>query len=158
MFFLGRNLQLKCRSEKNCQACKVESIPEVTSELFCIFLVFWSIFFNYHLTPISKSWIWVSVFDHQGSSLNCLVNPSISISSVAILNNIDDLAEPPLSSAHPDFKIGNYNYTGCLLIHYLLANGRGDEVLQRRKELNPSLLAKTCNDGWRSGVRRDHAT
>ena len=114
---------------------------------------------NYHLTPISESCIWVSVFDHQGRSLDCLVNPSISISSVAILNNIDDFAEPALSSAHLDFKdkLGS-TYMGGLLIHYLLANGRGDEVLQRRKELNRSLLAKTCKYLAISGVRRDHET
>ena len=106
----------------------------------------------------------LSVFDHQGRSLDCLVNPSISISSVAILNNIDDFAEPALSSAHLDFKdkLGS-TYTGCLLIHYLLASGRGDEVLQRRKELSRSLLAKTCKYSyttysWISGVRRDHET
>ena len=129
------------------------------------FLYLFSIFLNYHLTPISKSCIWVSVFDHQGRSLDCLVNPSISISSdVAILNNIDDFAEPALSSAHLDFKdkLGS-TYMGGLLIHYLLANGRGDEVLQRRKELSPSLLAKTCKYSYStywamSGVRRDHET
>ena len=68
------------------------------------------VFFVCILAPISNSCIGVSVFDHQGSSSNCLVNPSISISSVAILNKIVDFAEPPLSSAHPDFK-DTYDFT-----------------------------------------------
>ena len=59
----------------------------------------------------------------------------------------------PLSSPHPDFDKDKQTFTNCLLLHYLLATGKGDEVLKRRQELSPSLLSHTCAWGPISEVR-----
>merc|ERR1712126_372286 len=52
-----------------------------------------------------------------------------------------------LSLPHPDFEKNGYKFTDSVLLHYLLATGKGDEVLKRRQELSPSLLSRTCKWG-----------
>ena len=51
----------------------------------------------------------------------------------------------PLSTPQPEFKHGGSYWRKCLLLHRLIIEGKGEEVLRRRQELNPSILQHTCN-------------
>jgi len=77
------------------------------------------------------------------------------MSSFLLSNHSDFVPGPPLSSPYnrtfQDMK--GYKYSDCLQIHFLLAAGHGDKVLESREELTPSLLAKTCTWWTDSGVR-----
>merc|ERR1712018_120122 len=54
-----------------------------------------------------------------------------------------------LSTPQPEFKHkGFYTWPKCLLLHRLIIEGKGEEVLRRRQELNPSILRHTCESGW----------
>ena len=56
----------------------------------------------------------------------------------------------PLSTPQPEFKHNGCSYKDCLLLHRLLIEGKGEEVLRRRQELSPSILKHTCEwyGGW----------
>ena len=55
----------------------------------------------------------------------------------------------PLSSLQKDFTHlyagTSFIFTDTLLLHKLLATGLGEQVLQRKGELNRDLVARTCN-------------
>ena len=60
----------------------------------------------------------------------------------------------PLSTPQPDFEHGGVTWKDCLLLHRLLIEGKGEEVLRRRQELSPSILKHTCQYvGFYSKVR-----
>jgi len=44
----------------------------------------------------------------------------------------------------PDFKLGEKLFSNCLLVHKLLATGRGEELLQRWDQISPSILLHKC--------------
>jgi len=51
---------------------------------------------------------------------------------------------PRLSSPVADFKVKERIFRNCLLVHKLLATGRGEEVLQRWDQISPSVLLHKC--------------
>ena len=56
---------------------------------------------------------------------------------------------PSLSAPVPD----DYPIKGALLLHKLLVEEDGDEVLRRKSELNPHLLSRTCTHYYTQEVR-----
>jgi len=54
------------------------------------------------------------------------------------------MSGPQLSSPVPDFKLGEKLFSNCLLVHKLLATGRGEELLQRWDQISPSILLHKC--------------
>ena len=64
----------------------------------------------------------------------------------------------PLSTPQPEFKDKDgrtwSKWRKCLLLHRLIIEGKGEEVLRRRQELNPSILEHTCKSHYRSKVRQ----
>jgi len=52
----------------------------------------------------------------------------------------------PLSTPQPEFEHRGETFNDCLLLHRLLIEGKGEEVLRRRQELSPSILKHTCQD------------
>jgi len=52
----------------------------------------------------------------------------------------------PLSTPQPEFEHRGQTFYDCLLLHRLLIEGKGEEVLRRRQELSPSILKHTCQD------------
>ena len=59
----------------------------------------------------------------------------------------------PLSTPQPEFEHGGGTWKDCLLLHRLLIEGKGEEVLRRRQELSPSILKYTCQRADWSEVR-----
>ena len=56
-------------------------------------------------------------------------------------------SENPLWTLQPEFKHDGFYFKDCLLLHRLLIEGKGEEVLRRRQELSPSILKHTCTFG-----------
>ena len=56
---------------------------------------------------------------------------------------------PSLSAPVPD----DYPIKGGLLLHKLLVEEKGDEVLRRKSELNPHLLSRTFTHYFTQEVR-----
>ena len=58
-----------------------------------------------------------------------------------------------LSSPQPDFEHDIYTFSGCLLLHRLIVTGQTDELVRRKRELEPALLSHTCKYGGYDKVR-----
>ena len=50
----------------------------------------------------------------------------------------------PLSAPQPTFKHGYRTFSNCSLLHKLLITGQGEQVVNRRGELDRDLLSSTC--------------
>ena len=50
----------------------------------------------------------------------------------------------PLSAPQPTFEHGYFTLSNCSLLHKLLITGQGEQVVNRRGELNRDLLSTTC--------------
>ena len=49
-----------------------------------------------------------------------------------------------LSALQPMFSYMERTFTNCVLLHRLIITGQDEEILRRRHQLDPSLLARTC--------------
>ena len=59
----------------------------------------------------------------------------------------------PLSAPQPTFKHRRLTFSNCSLLHKLLITGQGEQVVNRRGELNRDLLSTTCEKEVVSKVR-----
>jgi ankyrin repeat protein len=63
----------------------------------------------------------------------------------------------PLSTPQPEFEHARGSkFEDCLLLHRLLIEGKGEEVLRRRQELSLSILKHTCQDPFSSKMTALH--
>ena len=62
-------------------------------------------------------------------------------------------SENRLWTPQPGFVHDGYYFKDCLLLHRLLIEGKGEEVLRRRQELSPSILKHICQFEFSSKVR-----
>ena len=54
------------------------------------------------------------------------------------------LADHLLSALQPKFTYNWNTFTNCVLLHCLIITGQDEEILRRRHQLDPALLARTC--------------
>ena len=55
------------------------------------------------------------------------------------------LADPlHLSAPQTKFTYNAITFTNCVLLHWLIIIGQDEEILRRRHQLDPALLARTC--------------
>ena len=59
----------------------------------------------------------------------------------------------PLSAPQPTFQQDDYTFSNCSLLHKLLITGQGEQVVNRRGELDRDLLSTTCENEVVSKVR-----
>ena len=59
----------------------------------------------------------------------------------------------PLSAPQPTFEHAYWTFSNCSLLHKLLITGQGEQVVNRRGELNRDLLSTTCEKEVVSKVR-----
>ena len=49
-----------------------------------------------------------------------------------------------LSALQPMFTYKERTFTGCVLLHRLIITRQDEEILRRKHQLDPALLARTC--------------